>query len=299
MSQDQIFALFIALISLFILVFGYLFIWLKKRSGVKLRELGKTSIEDEAYNQMQMVKSMSKMMEIRGYNTLEVESVLLKAQRAYNDGRFAECLEIVNNAKRMLMRIKNEEKTEDKISPHVEKELEIIKRIGEKKNDEEMPPQVKDFVKKLPPNYLQSKFEIEVVEEKLRKMEESAVKEAAKLYLFKAQEAFKAKNYTDALKFAIKSNRILDGGELGTSIPQQPKPIAEEKPPMVTPLVEEEKAMEEEELYCPKCGAIVRPEDKYCWNCGAKLIFIYTCPNCGAEVSSEDKYCRHCGYKLR
>jgi len=54
-----------------------------------------------------------------------------------------------------------------------------------------------------------------------------------------------------------------------------------------------------EELHCPKCGSIVRAEDKCCWNCRAKLIFIYTCPNCGAEVSSEDKYCRHCGHKLR
>lgn len=279
MSQNQIFALFIALVSLFIL-FGYLLIWLKKRSGRKLKELGKSSIEDEAYNQMQMVKSMSKIMGMRGYNTLKVESVLLKAQKAYDDGRFAECMEIVNNAKRILLRIKNEENMEDKISPNVEKELEIIKRIGEKRN-EDMPPQVKDFVKKMPPNYLQSKFEIEVVEERLRKVEDSAVKEDAKLYLLKAKEAFKAKNYTDALKFAIRSNRILDGSELSTS----------------SPIVEEKDV--EEELHCPKCGAIVRAEDKYCWNCGAKLIFIYTCPNCGAEVSSEDKYCRYCGYKLR
>ncbi len=301
MSGDQVFTLFIVFISLFILIFGYAFIWLRRRSGAKLSELRKSPIEDDAYNQMQMVKSMSKVMGMRGYDTRAVESVLLKAQRAYDDGRFAECLEIVNNAKRMLMRIKNEEKVEDGVSPHIERELEIIKRIGEKKEEkDEMPPQVKDFVKKLPPNYLQSKFEIEVVEEKLSRKEEGEVKEAAKLYLFKAKEAFRAKNYTDALKFAIRSSRILDEDVVLTASVQPSSPPPE-KMPVVAPLVEEEEseAEEEEELRCPRCGAIVRPEDRYCWNCGAKLVFIYTCPNCGAEVSSEDKYCRQCGYRLR
>ncbi len=310
MSQDQQFMLFIAFISMLVLVFGYLLVWLKKRSGEKLQSLGRGSIEEDAYNQMQMVKSMSKIMGSRGYDTMAVDNVLLKAQRAYDDGRYAECLEIVNNAKRMLMRIKEEEKMEDRISPHVEKELEIIKRIGEKESSsQEMPPQVKDFVKKLPPNYLQSKFEIGVVEEKLARSEEGEVKEAAKLYLFKAKEAFQAKNYTEALKFAIRSNRILESGDVGVKGPSISESTysADMSRPAVTPstmtpvttLIEEEEKEEEEELRCPKCGAIVRPEDKYCWNCGAKLVFIYTCPNCGGEVSSEDNYCRHCGYKLR
>ncbi len=296
MSQDQIFAMFVAFISLFILLFGYLLVWLRRRTSKKMGEIGKSKIEDDAYNQMQMVRAMSKVMDSRGYNVSFVSAMLVKAERAYDEGRYAECLEIANNAKRMLMRIKNEEKMEDKVSPHIEKELEIIKRIGEKKNKEEMPPQVKDFVKKLPPNYLQSKFEIEVVEEKIEKYAEGQIKEAAKLYLMKAKDAFRAKNYTDALKFAIRSSRILDGGEV-TVEREEEKKVPEV--PRISPLIEEEEEEKEEELRCPRCGAIVRPEDKYCWNCGAKLIFIYTCPNCGAEVSSEDKYCRHCGYKLR
>ena len=319
MNGGEQFILLITFVSLSILIFAYLLLWINRRKNKKAMLLGKVPIEEDTYNQIQIVKSMANVMEGKGYDVGGVRSVLHKADIAYADGRYGECLEIVNNAKRMLMRIRNEEKVEDTVSPHVERELEIIKNVTpatpqpvtssvapmeekkeKDKEEEEMPPQVKDYIKKLPPNYLQSKFEIGVVEEKIPKKEDGEVKEAAKLYLVKAKEAFDRGDYTAALKFAVRSNKILDTNQV-TYVSMDKIGTVEEKPPapIVTPLIEEKKREEEEELRCPKCGAIVRPEDKYCWNCGAKLVFVYTCPNCGAEVTSEDKYCRHCGYKLR
>ncbi len=314
-SGSEQFILLITFVSLSILLFAYLLLWINRRKNKKAMLLGKVPIEEDTYNQMQIVKSMANVMEDKGYDVGGVKSVLHKAEIAYVDGRYGECLEIVNNAKRMLMRIRNEEKIEDTMSPHVERELEIIKNVTpatsqpletmktveDKKEEEEMPPQVKDYMKKLPPNYLQSKFEIGVVEEKILRKEEGEVKEAAKLYLIKAKEAFEHGDYASALKFAVRSNKILDTNEV-TYVSMDKIGTVEKTPaPIVAPLVEETREEEEhqEELRCPKCGAIVRPEDRYCWNCGAKLVFVYTCPNCGAEVTSEDKYCRHCGYKLR
>ena len=286
---------FVIFIVFFIVGTAYILMFLKRRADKKVREIKEPKVEDDAYNQIQMIKSMTKIMKNKGYNVNSIEMMILKAERAYDAQRYLESIEIVNNAKRALWRLKEEKSQEDNLSPQVKKELEIIKRIEEQPAQEEMPPQVKDFVRKLPENYLQSKFEIGVVEEKIVKMEEGELKEYAKMYIERAKRAFEIGDYTEALRLAVKCNRMIDSGE--ALYEESEKPVAVPTA-SVAPLIEEEKE-EEEELHCPECGAIVRPEDKYCWNCGAKLVFIYTCPNCGGEVSSEDKFCRHCGYKLR
>ncbi len=287
---------FVIFIVVFIVGIAYALMLLKKRANTKVNKLKESNVEDDAYNQIQIVKSMAKVMKGKGYNVEPVENMILKAEKAYEYQRYLESIDITNNAKRALLRLKEESRMSDGVSPEVEKELEIIKKIENEPDKEEMPPQVKDFVKKLPPNYLQSKFEIGVVEEKIMKMEDGQLKEYAKLYAHKAKEAFDVGDYSEALRFAVKSNRIIDTGELPQVTKVEKK--EEAKPVVVSPLIED-KEEEGEELHCPNCGAVVRPEDKYCWNCGAKLVFIYKCPNCGAEVSSEDKYCRNCGYKLR
>jgi predicted RNA-binding Zn-ribbon protein involved in translation (DUF1610 family) len=286
---------FVIFIVFFIVGTAYILMFLKRRADKKVREIKEPKVEDDAYNQIQMIKSMTKIMKNKGYNVNSIEMMILKAERAYDAQRYLESIEIVNNAKRALWRLKEEKSQEDNLSPQVKKELEIIKRIEEQPAQEEMPPQVKDFVRKLPENYLQSKFEIGVVEEKIVKMEEGELKEYAKMYIERAKRAFEIGDYTEALRLAVKCNRMIDSGE--ALYEESEKPVAVPTA-SVAPLIEEEKE-EGEELHCPECGAIVRPEDKYCWNCGAKLVFIYTCPNCGGEVSSEDKFCRHCGYKLR
>ncbi|OYT59937.1 amidophosphoribosyltransferase [Euryarchaeota archaeon ex4484_178] len=286
---------FVIFIIFFIVGTAYILMFLKRRADKKVREIKEPKVEDDAYNQIQMIKSMTKIMKNKGYNMSSIEMMISKAERAYDSHRYLESIEIVNNAKRALWRLKEEKSQEDTISPQVKKELEIIKSIEEKPAQDDMPPQVKDFVRKLPENYLQSKFEIGVVEEKIIKMEESEVKEYAKMYIERAKRAFEIGDYTEALRLAVKCNRMIDSGEVAY---EETEKRATAIGASIAPLIEEEEE-EKEELHCPKCGAIVSPEDKYCWNCGAKLVFIYKCPNCGGEVSSEDKFCRHCGYKLR
>ncbi len=272
--------------------------FMKKSKLKKLKE--ETSPKDQAYNQMQMLKSMINVLRAKGYDTQAGESMLAKAQQAYNTESYAECMEIVESAKRILARAREESTVLDKVSPQVEEEMKIIKKIDESSDSSELPTPLKELEKDLPENFLQSKFEIKVVEEKLVTQENGAVKEAAMLYLAKAKDAFTNKEYTDALRLAIRSNRILETGELPESKPSfsVPKPTEAPEPKDVVNIVEEEKK-EEQELHCPNCGAVVRPEDKFCWNCGAKLVWTYRCPNCGAEVSTEDKFCRNCGYKLK
>ncbi len=51
----------------------------------------------------------------------------------------------------------------------------------------------------------------------------------------------------------------------------------------------------ENEIKCPKCGAIV-PEGKFCLECGAKLE--NNCSNCGAALIPGAKFCLECGNKI-
>lgn len=47
---------------------------------------------------------------------------------------------------------------------------------------------------------------------------------------------------------------------------------------------------------CPKCGASVKQGAKFCCECGSRLVGA--CPKCGAEVSPGSKFCPECGEKL-
>lgn len=60
---------------------------------------------------------------------------------------------------------------------------------------------------------------------------------------------------------------------------------------------------------CPNCDAIIRPEAKFCHECGARLAPTQTegtadiektivCPNCGAKVRTDASFCNECGSKL-
>jgi len=47
---------------------------------------------------------------------------------------------------------------------------------------------------------------------------------------------------------------------------------------------------------CQKCQTKNSEENKFCRECGAKLLSA--CPQCGAEVFPSDKFCGKCGQEL-
>ena len=48
-------------------------------------------------------------------------------------------------------------------------------------------------------------------------------------------------------------------------------------------------------VICPNCGKSV-PKAKFCPECGHK--FGNSCPNCGASLADGAKFCMECGTKL-
>ena len=49
---------------------------------------------------------------------------------------------------------------------------------------------------------------------------------------------------------------------------------------------------------CKHCGAALSPSDKFCPECGEKVIKKRYCPECGAEISNNQKLWPQCGHKL-
>ncbi len=50
---------------------------------------------------------------------------------------------------------------------------------------------------------------------------------------------------------------------------------------------------------CPKCGAEVGANAKFCPECGEKMPVAKFCPECGAKVDANAKFCPECGNKLQ
>ncbi|WP_298519923.1 M48 family metallopeptidase [uncultured Methanobrevibacter sp.] len=53
-----------------------------------------------------------------------------------------------------------------------------------------------------------------------------------------------------------------------------------------------------DKINCPKCGAVIDSDSKFCTNCGTKFENELKCPKCGFEVGAGDAFCMNCGYKL-
>lgn len=51
---------------------------------------------------------------------------------------------------------------------------------------------------------------------------------------------------------------------------------------------------------CSKCGRGGDPEQKFCPQCGGKMVIpITNCPKCKKSINDDDKFCTDCGFKLK
>jgi len=49
---------------------------------------------------------------------------------------------------------------------------------------------------------------------------------------------------------------------------------------------------------CPKCGAALDANTKFCPECGTKLKATSHCTECGAKIPAGAKFCPECGTKV-
>jgi hypothetical protein len=49
-------------------------------------------------------------------------------------------------------------------------------------------------------------------------------------------------------------------------------------------------------IACPACKQSIKPDSKFCPNCGAPLKL--KCPSCGTDITAGSKFCGNCGSKI-
>lgn len=296
--MDSNIIIYILLLAIFLPIIVYFTLRTLKALKMKKIEKIEEPLEDRTYNLINSTRAISTLLKNRGYDTSPADVLIAKAEEEYKLGNYTSAYAHAINAKRILEKIKDSQPEaivpaqRSEISPNVEKELSIIseeetEKEEEKKETEEEYHSPSYIIKqRYPENYLQSKFAISVVASKIEHVDDERVRKAAMFYYERARKEFEDENYTNALRYAIKCRKIIDG-----ECP--PEEGAEET-------FEEEEVLEEEipaKLLCPSCKAEVEEGDEFCWKCGASISL--RCSKCGKEAKSKDIFCRKCGARLR
>jgi hypothetical protein len=240
---------------------------------------------DDIYNQIVTARAVSSAIKGQGRNTKEADLALLEADSAYTRGNYTEAAAAAERAKELLRRAKD--------APDPSMQFEALARQSTK----EKPPEECELpfqeTKKLPKNYMESKFMICSVRDQVESAAGSGADVSqARESLKQADEAFAREDYTEALKNALKAKKVIDGGEAPKAQASVKELASIEKVPsavVVKPNVSK----------CEKCSTELDPDDMFCPKCGARVERDIRCPRCANKVRVDDAYCRKCGLPLR
>ncbi|NYT11580.1 MAG: zinc-ribbon domain-containing protein [Methanomassiliicoccales archaeon] len=264
-------------------------------------------VKDEAYNSIVTAKAVAKVLNERKRDISKAERLIFKAENAYSRGEYNNSKQLALEAKRELERSKvSEEETEENTFDKI-----LSKRSDADQGEEEMENKTLfEEEKRLPENYLQSKFMIKNVERELERAV-SAGKNAgnAMEFLEGARRHFDSGNYTEALKLACRADRcftytdtgFIDGMKVAKKDDAAGTEVTEEnnEEATVEDSIIEESVMEAvKETICIECGSFVEEDDVFCGKCGSKVVKERKCPKCGALASEDDRFCRKCGTQL-
>ncbi len=209
-----------------------------KKRNVKIEK----HIEDDAYNSMEMARSIAVMLENRGYSTKDAHEKINDAERLLREGKYAESMEKSREAKEIMQK------------SLVEKKVEKVEVVEIKK---------KDFPDE---NYLPAKFSLEKVQDLYEKSENENYRVKAIVFIKSAEVSFSKGDYKNSLKDSLRAEKILNGIQI--SVLKCPNCNADVNESDVycwnCGFLLKNK--------CPNCGAEIHPGDRFCRNCGFEFI---------------------------
>jgi ribosomal protein L40E len=239
---------------------------------------------DDAYNAMTTAQAVSATLKDKGRDTSGADRMLIEAELAYNRGDYLKCTDASKRAKDSLA-----------TAPMVEGGIVPVIDSTPDQPDEPLPEQPKiSEARKLPPNYLESKFMIETTKDDIDKCAAEGKDVSASVCLLdEAKMAFECKEYDVALRKSLKAKKA-------TEISTEPvkEKIVEIAPPIKTvkrDIVNDSSKV----VLCANCGAEALPDDNFCAKCGKPIERKRVCPTCKADVSEDDVFCRKCGTEVR
>jgi predicted RNA-binding Zn-ribbon protein involved in translation (DUF1610 family) len=239
---------------------------------------------DDIYNQIVTTRAVSNAIKGKGMNTKDADLAILEADSAFSRGSYTEAKASVERAKGLLREAKKD-------APSAPTEASTQQQIKEKLPEKcEVPFQE---TKKLPTNFLESKFMICSVKDQVDAAARSGGDTSIpKDFLLLAEDAFARQDYTEALKDALKAKKALEGGQI--TIKEDAKANEKSSIEKVPSAVVVHAHLSK----CTKCSTQLDPDDMFCPNCGAKVVRDIRCPRCANKVKVDDAYCRKCGLPL-
>jgi hypothetical protein len=248
---------------------------------------------DDAYNAMTTAQAVSTALRDKGRDTKEADRLLIEAELAYNRGDYLKCTDASKRAKDYLA-----------IAPMAKVDFVSMPEARPGPSDQPLPEQPKiSEVRKLPPNYLESKFMITTAADQIdrSRLEGKNVTTSVSL-LDEAKMAFDRKDYDMALRKSLKAKK----GAEASAEPNQDKvdevPMLVKAADAIPPadIVDREiPDIPSSAALCASCGAEARDDDNFCAKCGKPIERERLCPNCGAKLAEDDAFCRKCGTEIK
>ena len=239
-------------------------------------DLVKVMDRDEAYNALTNTSAVALSLRNVGKDTTKAEVLLEKAKMEYDRKDYAKVMATTKLARESLM-----------VAP--EKDLPIDLDEPDGPTDTFIDVAEDDTnvheVKKLPQNYLESKFLISSVQSEIESARGTKDVSAAEVQLNEAKIDFDAANYNAALTHAMKARKTLEGVAVTTEVATAEMGVAK-----VAAVAEADR--------CGKCGAEITKDDQFCGSCGERSARPTTCPQCNGPLKPADTFCRKCGKKV-
>ncbi len=250
----------------------------------RARSAQKLSSEDEAHNAVVSTKSIINVMRVKGRDVTSAEILVNRAELALDSGDYKKAIRLAEEAREEL----NNSSFTANVPVKKLEEKDPLEVAADRRVQADL-VQGKEKVERLPENYLESKFEMDIAREL---MDEKGTPEAER-FLNMADICFQDEDYTGALKYAIQCKKAIseEDTELLSAQRIGKRPVKE---------VREIRYADasEKDMECPECGNSVSKKDKFCDQCGEKLDLEPKCPECGVDVSPSQKFCSECGAGL-
>lgn len=255
-------------IVVLVLATAALFVLLRlMKSGTLQRALRareeETAQRDRAHNALVTSEGIARELAARGLGSAQASALLQEAWQAHYEGHPGEADSLAAEARSLLLEVLQRDEVPD-AGPE---EVEAL--------PEEKPVLGKEY----PKNYLQAKFLLGVLRDRLKGAKKGSPEaKRARQLARDARTTFDEERYTDAVALALNARRALDGEAEDEVGPETPRREADG---------------------CPSCGTPVGLDDTFCGRCGTPLeADERACPGCKTGVAPDDNFCRKCGAVL-
>lgn len=277
------------------LAFAYALYWMRRRRT----SLGadapppRAVAADRAFNQITLARAAADHLAREGVDVSAARTQIDSAEEARRRGNPDAALGFAQSAQTTLLKLRNDPAA-GQSSPTVSIPgpapgvmPSLWAKPVESAGPGEAPPP------RLPPNQAESRFQLGLLNEELAKADAATPATVeARVSAAGAQVAYDRRDFTEALRLALKGRRRL-GGRLETLPPPSAR-VGSAPLPSRDGADAEPAASPGPGGTCARCGQPLRPSDAFCRGCGAPKVAA-TCPSCGETLADGDRFCGVCG----